>query len=140
MTMPMFNADASLYRAQNHYRSTAAANHPGDEGLTVIPQSCGWFKGAFCGTVIGLGAVACTALCYYGPGPCLACWTAELGGVYQTCHDCIPAWMRALVDAASGDGGGGGVGGGGGSDGRVCCEMDESGRCRIWRPPGGACP
>lgn len=36
--------------------------------------------------------------------------------------------------------GGGGGGGGGGSDGRVCCEFDAQGRCRLWRPPNGQCP
>jgi hypothetical protein len=132
MTMPMFNADASLYPARNVYRSTAAANSPRDEGLTVIPQSCGLFKGIFCGTVITAGSAACAALCIEGgPVPCAACWTTALGAIYQTCHDCIPGWMRALVDAAGGGGSGGSGGGGGGI--RRCCPAGRECRC------GGQC-
>jgi hypothetical protein len=129
MTVPTFNAEASLYRAENHYRSAAAANHSAQEGFTVMPQSCGLFRGIFCGAVIGLGSAACTALCFYGPGPCAACWTAELGGLYQSCRDCIPAWMRALVDAFEEGGGGGGGGGGSPS----CCPQGKQCKC------GGRC-
>lgn len=125
MQMPGFTAEASMYRSKNLYQSSAAAGLLRDSGTGVVPQDCGWASGILCGTLIGVGAAACTAFCFSGPGPCAACWLAYLGGVYQFCHDCIPAWMRALVDEFESGGGSGGGGGGGGGGG--CC------------PPGKRC-
>jgi hypothetical protein len=131
MNMPSFTADASLYQARNHYRSAAAGRFLDDGRATVTPQGCGWVEGGLCGTLIGVGAVACAALCLEGgPGPCAGCWSVYLGGLYQLCHDCIPAWMRALIDAFEGNGGGGG---GGGGPVPQCCPQGRTCRC------GGRC-
>jgi hypothetical protein len=99
MNMPSFTADASLYQARNHYRSTAAGRFLDDGRATVTPQACGLAKGIICGTFIGAGAAACAAFCFSGPVPCAGCWAFYLGGLYQFCHDCIPEWMRDLIDA-----------------------------------------
>jgi hypothetical protein len=128
MNMPSFTADASLYQARNHYRSTAAGRFLDDGRATVTPQACGLAKGIICGTFIGAGAAACAAFCFSGPVPCAGCWAFYLGGLYQFCHDCIPEWMRDLIDAVEGNGGGGGGGGV-----PQCCPHGKTCRC------GGRC-
>src|SRR5271166_2925809 len=104
MQMPGFTAEASMYRTTNLYRSSAAAGLAREATAGVLPQDCGIGRGILCGTLIATGAAACTALCFGGPAPCAACWLAYLGGLFQFCHDCIPEWMRDLIDAAGGGG------------------------------------
>lgn len=116
MNMPRFTAEASLYQTNNHYRSTAGRSFLSDGNTTVTPQDCGWLKGGACGIVIGGGVTVCTASCLASPAlgglPCWVCWTGFLGLSYGFCRDCIPGWMRHLLDLVEGGGGGGGGGGG----------------------------
>jgi hypothetical protein len=70
--VPRFTADASLYKTDRHYlcasrRSFSSVN------ADLVPQGCGWGKGIVCGALIGTGAVACSALSFYGPAPCFTC-------------------------------------------------------------------
>ena len=150
MKMPAFTAEASLFRTNNHYRFANGGSLLADGNATVTPQGCGLFKGIFCGTAIAAGTIACTGLCFYGPAPCAACWTTFLGVAYSACKDCIPDWMRALIDIfeGSGDGAGGGGGGGGSSTpppalcdrGEKCCELDDDGSCALCVPLHAHCP
>jgi hypothetical protein len=126
MNLPGFTAEAGVYRTNNHYRLAAGGTFLGGAKTTAVPQGCGLFQGIFCGAVIALGSAACLAFCLSGPAPCFGCWTIELGGLYESCKDCIPAWMKALIDEFEGGGGSGG-GGGGGGGGSTCC------------PPGKRC-
>jgi hypothetical protein len=134
MIMPGFTAEASLYQTNNHYRCAAGGSFLNDGNTAVIPQDCGLARGIACGGLITLGAAACTAFCFSGPGPCIGCWTIYLGGLYGTCRDCIPGWMRALIDLADGGGNGGNGGGPSCPSGccspNRCCEMDANGKCR----------
>lgn len=118
MTVPAFTADASLYRTSNHYRLGSSGSFPGDGNTTVFPQGCGRIEGIECGFVIAGGIVVCTASCLASPAlggfPCWACWTGYLGALYGFCKDCIPSWMKALIDefeSGHSGGGGGGLGG-----------------------------
>jgi hypothetical protein len=128
MNMPRFTAEASLYQTNNHYRFTAGGGYLSNGSTTVTPQGCGWFEGGVCGTFITAGILSCTASCVAGPAtggiPCYLCWTGVLGGLFGFCRNCIPAWMRALVDL--------GEGGGGGGDGATCS--------RATCPPRGSLP
>jgi hypothetical protein len=116
MNLPGFTAEASLYKTNGHYRSSAGSFSA--DGNAVAPQGCGFVKGITCGAVIAGGVVVCTASCLASPAlggiPCLVCWTGYLGALYGFCRDCIPSWMRALLDLAEDGGNGGGGGGGGG--------------------------
>jgi hypothetical protein len=119
MNLPSFTAEASLYKTANRYRGSAGSF--ASDGNVVAAQDCGFTTGLVCGTFITGGVVVCTASCLASPAlggiPCLVCWTGFLGGLYGFCRDCIPAWMRALLDLAEsggGSNGGGGSGGGGG--------------------------
>ena len=129
MQVPGFTAEACMYRTPNLYRSSAAAGIARDGNAGVLLQDCGIGRGILCGTLIATGAAACTALCFGGPAPCATCWLAYLGGLFQFCHDCIPEWMKDLIDEFE-SGGGGGGGGGGGSR---CCPVGTACRC------GGRC-
>jgi hypothetical protein len=130
MNMPSFTAEASLYQTNNHFQS-AGGNFPSDGNTTVTPQACGWIKGGICGTVIAGGIVVCTASCLasaeLGGFPCYLCWAGFLGAAYGYCKDCIPAWMRALIDSSEGGGGGGGSGP------PTCCPRGTTCKC------GGRC-
>jgi hypothetical protein len=147
MNMPGFTAESSLYRTNNHYL-TAGGSFSSDGHVTLAPQACGWIKGITCGVAIGGGVTLCTAACLGGgPAACYACWAGALAIVgFGFCRDCIPKWMRDLVDAfesgGGGDGGGSGGGGGGGGGGvpRRCCERNEFGRCILWVPRDAECP
>jgi hypothetical protein len=131
MPMPGFTAEVSAYKTNNSYRLGAGGSLSGYGEASVIPQGCGWVEGITCGVVIAGGVVVCTASCLASPAlggiPCYLCWAGYLGALYGFCHDCIPAWMRALVDQGSSGGGSGGGGGGGGSShppcptGQKCC-------------------
>jgi hypothetical protein len=142
MNMPAFTAEASLYQTNNHYRFAVGGSFLSDGNTTVTPQACGWFKGIICGAAIAGGSVLCIDACLAGPAPCALCWTGALSIVgYGFCRDCIPAWMRALIDIFEGGGGGGGGGSGGGGGGNVeCCEFNDDGTCAIRKPPHGQCP
>lgn len=130
MSTPMFTADRSLYRSEGRYQFAVSGTARNGGEAVVVPQDCGIVDGILCGALIGTGTAACGALCLDGgPAACAVCWTTLLGGLYQFCHDCIPAWMRALIDEFEGGGGGGG---GGGSLPR-CCPIGRTCRC------GGKC-
>jgi hypothetical protein len=144
MSMPGFTAETSLYQTNNLYRS-AVGGFLNNWNTTVTPQGCGILKGITCGVAIAGGTVLCTSACLAGPAPCVGCWTGALAIVgYGFCRDCIPAWMRALIDVFDGGGSGGGGGGGGGGccpPGRTCCGSCESGRCDdACIGPGQSCP
>lgn len=118
MNMPAFTAEASLYQTINHYQSAAGGSYLLNGNPTsVTPQACGWIKGGVCGTFIAGGTVLCVSACLAGPAACALCWAGFLGGLYGFCRDCIPGWMRALIDAFESGGGGSGGGGGGGGGG-----------------------
>src|SRR5262245_13902131 len=113
MNMPGFSGEASVYRTGHHYRAAVSGIVPAQFGAAVTPQACGWIKGGVCGVAIAGGTVLCTAACLTGPAQCVGCWTGALAIVgYGFCRDCIPAWMRAVIDAVGGGGGGSGGGGG----------------------------
>jgi hypothetical protein len=136
MNIPEFNAEASLYHTNNHYR-LAGGSFLSNGNTTVTPQACHWyFEAPICAGVIAGGTAVCLASCLAGAEagplggiPCALCWTGFLGASYGFCRDCIPEWMRALIDAVSG--GSGGDGGGGGFSG--CCEPGKTCEC------GGTC-
>lgn len=117
-TLPGFTAEASAYQTSYQYRLAAGRGSLGDGNMIVVPQSCGIFQGVFCGTVIVAGSAACTAFCLSGPAPCAGCWVTALGAFYSACKDCIPGWMRALIDQFEH---GTGTGGGGGAGSTGCC-------------------
>lgn len=143
MPMPGFTADTSVYKTNNHYRFGAGASLASDGSVNVVPQGCGWIEGITCGVIIGGGVVVCTASCLasaeLGGFPCYACWAAYLGGLYGYCRDCIPSWMKALIDEFESGGGSGGSGGGGGGGGTShrCCPPGKRccGTCQ--KVPGG---
>src|SRR5689334_20223668 len=97
MNMPGFTAESTLYQTKSYYRSAADASFLGDR--TIIPQGCGWVEGIACGAYITAGVTACTLACYGGPAACAACWLG-FGStlLYPLCKDCIPQWMRDLID------------------------------------------
>ena len=150
--MPGFAGEASVYQTINHYRS-AGKNFQSVGNTTVTPQGCGWIKGGVCGAAIAGGTVLCTSACLGGPAPCVACWAGALAIVgYGFCRDCIPGWMRSLINLAEGGGGGtgsgsGGTGGGGRPNprpvrcevGEKCCEHDENGNCIDCVPRTARC-
>lgn len=140
MNMPGFTGESTFYRTKNQYRATASGIFLDDSNATVTPQGCGWAKGITCGAVIAGGVVVCTASCLAGPAtggiPCYLCWSGYLGALYGFCRDCIPGWMRDLIDLAEGGGGGGSGGGGGGGDPLShlrCCGLNKLCKC------GGRC-
>src|SRR6266496_750549 len=102
MNMPGFTAEGSLYKTNNHYRFAEGRSFLNDKNTTVTPQGCGWVEGPVCGAIIVGGIGLCTASCLASPElgglPCYGCWAAYLGGLYGFCRDCIPGWMRALID------------------------------------------
>jgi hypothetical protein len=126
MSMPGFAAEASLYKTNNHYRFSPSGGFQADGNAMVTPQGCGWIKGSICGGIIVGGIAVCTASCVAGVASggisCGICWVGYLGALYGFCKDCIPEWMKALIDAVSDDGGGssGGSGGSGGSTSGPC--------------------
>jgi hypothetical protein len=154
MNIPRFTAEASLYRTSNQYNSSAGGSFLSTGNTTITPQGCGWIKGGICGFFIAGGAVVCTASCLASPAlgglPCYLCWAGWLGGSYGYCKDCIPGWMRALIDLFESGGGGGGVGGGGGGQpnpppigcgfNEKCCAHDEEGNCIECWPKTAPCP
>jgi hypothetical protein len=141
MQLPNFTAEASIYQTTSHYRLTAGGDLLAHGNGNVVPQDCGWFQGIFCGVVVAATTAACSALCFGGPLPCGVCVTAALGASYGACKDCLPSWIRALLDIFESGGGGGGP---------SCCPPGTicscgghcfSGLCTgICLPPGAACP
>ena len=145
MNIPSFTAEASLYQTKNHYRGAVSGSFQGAGNATVTPQACGWIKGITCGAAIAGGTALCTAACLSGPAACAGCWAGALAIVgYGFCRDCIPGWMRSLIDIFESGGGGGtsggGSGGGGGGVPRRCCERDPFGKCLISVPRNAECP
>ena len=129
MNMPGYAAEASLYRTNSHYAVARGGGFLSNGNATLVPQGCGVFQGIFCGSIIAAGGAACAALCLYGPAPCAGCWITFLGGLYGSCKDCIPGWMKDLIDIFES----GGSGGGGGSGPPRCCPVGTTCRC------GGQC-
>src|SRR5262245_20261693 len=141
MQLPNFTAEASIYHTTVHYRHTAGGSLLAHDNGNVIPQDCGLFKGIFCGVTVGATTVACGAICAEAVAtagaslaPCYVCVTAALGAVYGVCKDCLPGWIRDIINLFESGGGGGGGGGGGPipccPPGRRCC-----GTCQV-RPDG----
>src|SRR5207245_10084624 len=100
MNVPGFTAEGSLYKTNNHYWFAAGGSFLSDGNTTVAPQACRWyFEGPICATAIASGIALCTGACLAGPAPCALCWPTALAIVgYGFCRDCIPGWMRALID------------------------------------------
>jgi hypothetical protein len=121
MSIPGFWAEASVYRTNNHYRPVFGSTYPNIVNTSAVPQGCGLFEEIACGVNIGVGIVLCTAACFLGPDACLLCWAAALGNDYAFCQDCIPGWMRDLINSVEGDGDGGGGGGLGAPKGQCNC-------------------
>jgi hypothetical protein len=128
MSMPSFTAERALYQTANHYRSVTGRNFASD-GTTVNLQGCDIWDKIECGAfVLGAGLV-CGAFCAAGPVACAACVAPILGGdLCVPCYDCLPGFIRDLIDQISGGhcgpgrhgGGGNGGGGGGGGTGGPC--------------------
>jgi hypothetical protein len=138
MNMPGYTAEESLYQTNNHYRLGAGCSYSSNESAAVTPQGCGLIKGAVCGGFIAGGTGLCTLTCLTGdPVLCAGCWVTALGAVYSSCKDCIPGWMRALINAFESSGGGGG---GPVRNPRRCCERSEFGKCLFSVPAKEACP
>lgn len=144
MTVPGFNAETSLYKSSNHYRLAASGNFLGDGNAFVVPQGCGRIKTGVCAVgVLGAGTL-CAAVCIESSGAfCAACIAIVLpGSLYGFCRDCLPGWIRAILDAFDSSGGGG-VELPCCPPGTVCkcgghCELGQcTGPCL---PPGAACP
>ena len=108
MNMPGMAAEASVYKTTNHY--TSGRDFSNNLYTTVTPQDCGVIDTIVCGGAIVVGSTLCAGICLdprAGPRGCVACWTAALDIVgFVTCRDCIPAWMRAIIDAFDGGPGG----------------------------------
>lgn len=147
--IPGFTGEASLYHTNNHYFTTGGGFL--SEGHAIVtPQACGWIRGITCGGAIAGGVVLCTSICLGGgPAACYACWAGALGLIgFGFCRDCIPKWMRDLIDAFENGGGGGGGGSGGGGGPRPigceinekCCERDAEGNCILCWPRTAPCP
>jgi hypothetical protein len=106
MTVPGFNAEASLYETSEHYRlSGGGLTRNGTDA--VVPQGCGFFDFLTCvgfaGTCIALCYEACTA---GGPVACAACVSICLPAVAYPCKDCIISLIEALTPGSGGGGGG----------------------------------
>jgi hypothetical protein len=144
VNMPRLTAGVSLYRSTNQYRGATQGHLRDGVSPGVSPQGCGFVKGAVCAGFIAGGSGLCTITCLTGePLLCGGCWVTALGAVYSSCKECIPAWMRALVDAFESGGSSGGSGGGGGGpvrDPKRCCERNEFGRCILSVPRNEPCP
>lgn len=143
MTVPGFTADASAYRTINHYRSTAGGSFGGDGSAAVLPQKCPWysFKGIACEASIYSATGACAGACEVIGPACASCWLLALGGVYALCKECVPEWVKAVIQQFQQDGGGD-------SAPPVlqpcpsgqCCAWDSNGNCTICRGLGQPCP
>lgn len=150
INMPGFTAEESLYQTSNHY-FTAGGSFLSNGNTTVTPQACRfWYEAPICGGLIIGGAAICTASCLAGGGPaggypCYLCWTSYLGVLYGFCRDCIPKWMKDLIDIFEGGGGSGGGGGGppgGGYPARDCgCPVGTRccGGCHLVPGQGRVC-
>ncbi len=144
MNMPGFTAETSLYQTNNHYRFATGRSFLSNGNSTVIPQDCGPLHTGFCAGGLALGATLCTGICLEpraGIALCYVCWATALpGAALAFCKDCIPGWIRAIIDAFESGGGGG----------PSCCPPGTicscGGHCvgslctGICLPPGAACP
>jgi hypothetical protein len=131
MRMPGFTGEASLYRTDNHYRFAAGSGFVNNGSANIIPQDCGFWKTLECGFFTAATEAACALLCLSGAPP-VACYGCVVGvgglSVYINCKDCLPGWLRDILNLV--DHGGDGGGGGGGS---MCCPHNQICSC------GGRC-
>jgi len=107
MNMPGFTAETSLYQTSNHYRSDGGS-FLSNVNTTVTPQACGIFSTKFwtCALIIGNGITVCSGACAAGPLVCAGCWAVVFGGTLAVdCYECIPGWMRDVIEGGGGDGG-----------------------------------
>jgi hypothetical protein len=132
--LPNFTAEESIYHSTNHYRHTAGGSLLAHENGTFIPQGCGIFESIFCPVAVVAVGLTCTAICAdalatagASLAPCYVCVTAALGASYGACKDCLPAWIRDLINLF--ESGGGGEGGGGGGTLPQCCPDPNRSYC-----------
>jgi hypothetical protein len=118
MKMPGFTGEVSLYRTNNHYRS-GAGSVVLSGNANLIPQGCGVWQTVKCLGFTGAALAGCGLLCVGSPPVvCYGCLIG-VGGLasYIDCKDCLPGWLRAILDLFESGGGNGGTGGGGGGGG-----------------------
>jgi hypothetical protein len=141
MDIPGFAAERSLYQTKNHYWLAADGGSRISGNETVTPQGCGFVEGLVCGALIPIATTFCVGTCVESGGlACAACFSVALGAAYSACKDCLPAWIRAIIDSGSGDGGGGGGGGGGTTTTHGPCGCPLRTRCcgKCVKMPGRA--
>src|SRR5690349_15946600 len=122
MNMPSFTAEASLYRTSNRYLSAVGGSFPSGGYTVVNLQGCGVWDTIKCGVFVAAGITGCSLLCVgaIAAGPaaiaaCVGCWAAVFpADLFISCRDCIPGWVRDIINIFESGGGGGGSGGGGG--------------------------
>lgn len=127
MSIPGFAAEASLYQSRRHYRQSATPSYAGQDA-TVAPQGCDFFHEIFCPVVVAVAAAACYAICHDTPPLCKPCLVAALGVDIGGCIDCLPEWVRDIINGV-----GNGGGGAGGVGGQRCCPIGTKCSC------GGKC-
>jgi hypothetical protein len=139
MSIPRFTADNTIYPSSGNYRQRSGQVSVSAREPVVQLQDCGFFEGLVCaGGVAGAIAICADACVVTGGLACYGCITGALAVLgIGGCADCIPT--QYLPSGGSNGSGGGGSGGGGIN--RECCERDpRTGRCTLYKPPGGECP
>jgi hypothetical protein len=147
MNMPGMVGEASVYKTNNHYRSSAIGRLIIHKNVDVVPQQCDWLFKIACGPVIAGGLAACGTTCaaaWEAGGPlggypcylCLMAYDSFVGGGFNYCKECLPAWIRAIIDFFENGGGGGDSGGPlhdctttGCPSGLVCCDCRTPAFC-----------
>lgn len=141
MTLPGYTADASVYRTINLYRSTVGGSFAGDGSAAVAPQSCEWYdpKSWACGVAIAAATVGCGASCEVVGPACYICWVGLIAGALAGCEDCLPTWVKGLIDQY---GAGNGSSGGGDEPQPVQCQPGQKycSKQRICVSKGALCP
>lgn len=137
MTIPGFDAEASLYQSRGRYAAVKYAGGLGGHAL-VSPQACGALKSLACNGLI-LGCVGCAAFTPNVPAV-VGCFAACLGGFFGYCRDCIDVLDVPENGGGSGGGGGGGSPAGGTCFPNKCCEWGDNGECTLCIPRSAACP
>jgi hypothetical protein len=108
MNMPGMAGEASVYKTNNNYRSTAGGGSPNNWNITVTPQGCGITEILTCGAFVAVAGTVCVGACIAGPFTCLGCVLGVFGpGLLITCHDCLPESIRTQIDIARSGGDGG---------------------------------
>lgn len=134
MSIPGFNAEASLYKTNNHYQQTAGIILS-DGKTTVVPQDCGVFKGITCTIALPAAGAICAESCLTSDfNGCLGCVVGAIAVLgIGGCGDCIPTdFIKRLLS-------GGGGSGGGGSNPPTCCPPGKSCKCGGTCVPGMGC-